>query len=56
MADLRRLVVHATSQLICEALVTYSGSEVARATGLTRQSVNRKRRGPRPSATRKASS
>lgn len=46
MVDLRRLVVHATSDLIRRALLTYTGSEVAHATGLTRQAMNRKRRNP----------
>lgn len=46
MVDLRRLVVHATAVLIQRALLTYTGSEVAHATGLTRQAMNRKRRNP----------
>jgi hypothetical protein len=43
MVELQRLVRAATQQLIMRALHTYSGAEVARATGVTRQATNRQK-------------
>lgn len=44
MVELNRLVKTATSDLIMRALATYTGAEVARATGVSRQYTNRRRR------------
>lgn len=46
MVELNRLVKAATSDLIMRALMTYPGAEVARATGVSRQYANRRRRRP----------
>jgi hypothetical protein len=48
MVELNRLVRKATSNLILIALQTYSASEVARATGQTRQYMNRRKATPSP--------
>lgn len=46
MVALNRLVKAATSDLITKALHVYTGTEVARAMGVSRQATNKRRRRP----------